>query len=332
MYQIINQLSDETYLAQNNGALYVLKRIDISDTYIIRALMSINNPYVVHFIEFTTIEDKFYCVEEYIEGMNLAEYIRRFGVMSDEAAKHIVYQICLGLRDIHYLGIVHRDINPSNIIIDKYGNARIIDFGISRTNKTNQSVDTQILGTQGYAAPEQYGFAQTNTQSDIYSLGVLINFIKTGALPSQIKADGLLGEISEKCTQMDVSKRYKSVDEIITAIQTGKAYNAKRKYALPGFRQGKAANMIIASIYYLFVVFVLAMYWFDIRNLYESVYFSCLDIIMFFVPVFIFFNYMGWADNLSASKKHSSKFVCVLFGILYEIIAFLILIIIYQPQ
>lgn len=332
MYRIIKPINENTFFAENNNRVFVLKMINPGEIDIVKKLMSINNRNVVRFIDFTTIDYDYYCVEEYIDGETLEAHIRRFGIPNDEEAKRIIYEICLGLRDIHRLGIIHRDINPSNIMIDRYGCVKIIDFGISRINKPQKTADTQILGTHGYAAPEQYGFSQTSIKSDIYSLGVLINYIKTAALPNQVKAEGLLGEIAEKCTQIDESKRYNSVDEILKAIETGKAEKRKAKFTLPGYRSGKTANMIFASIYYILVFLILCIYLFDPVNIYETVFFCLMDIFLFFIPVFIFFNYLGWADNLSASKKRGTKFVCILYGILYEIITFSIFIIIYKPQ
>ena len=332
MYQVVKSFNPETLLAQRDGRYFVLKKIDFDDIDVIKRLMTLNNRNVVRFIELITIGNEFFCVEEYIDGITLDEYLHRYGALSDERAKQIVYEICLGLKDIHSLGIVHRDINPSNIMIDRFETVKIIDFGISRTNKIGKSSDTHILGTYGFAAPEQFGFSQTSTKSDIYSLGVLINYLKTMALPNQAKADGLLGEIVEKCTRIDESKRYNSVDEIINAIISGKAESKKNKFALPGFRQGKRKNMIIASIYYIITIFILCMFVFDPDNIYESIYFSLFDIFLLIIPVFIFGNYLGWADNLKASKNHSKRFVCNLYGIMYEIIVFMVFIIVDYPK
>ena len=114
MYQIIKEIGSETLLAEKNSVRYVLKRIDFGDIEIIKSLMRINNPSIVRFVELITMGEEFYCVEEYIDGITLDDYIKQYGVFSDENAARIVYEICLGLKDVHNLGIVHRDINPSN--------------------------------------------------------------------------------------------------------------------------------------------------------------------------------------------------------------------------
>ena len=330
MYQIIKSFNPETLLAQKNGYYYVLKKMNFGDIEIIKQLMRLNNRNVVRIFEMITMGNEFFYVEEYIDGITLAEYIQRFGGFSQERAEQIVKEICLGLRDIHKCNIVHRDINPANIMLDRFGTVKIIDFGISRTNKYGKYADTQILGTQGYAAPEQFGFAQTSRRSDIYSLGVLINYITTAAMPNQARATGLLGEICEKCMHIDEAKRYDSVDEIINALETGKSSN--KNFSLPGFRSGKRANMIIASIYYLITLFILAVFLYDTQDIYESVFFSLFDIFLLIIPVFIFKNYLGWANTLKSSKVRSSKFTCNLLGIMYEAITFLIFIILYNPK
>ena len=96
--------------------------------------------------------------------------------------------------------------------------AILIDFDASRIFKSNTNQDTQILGTTGYAAPEQYGIAQTDERADIYSLGVLLNIMLTGKHPSKELASGRLGRIVQKCTMVNPEKRYKSVLYLMEAL------------------------------------------------------------------------------------------------------------------
>lgn len=97
---------------------------------------------------------------------------------------------------MHKYSITHRDITPSNIIIGFDGVVKIIDFGISRLHKENAKHDTQVLGTEGYAAPEQFGFKQSDCKTDIYALGVLLNYMLTGHIPSEVMyRDGDVADI-----------------------------------------------------------------------------------------------------------------------------------------
>ena len=94
-----------------------------------------------------------------------------------------ITQICKGLKCLHKLNIIHRDISQGNIILKDDGTIKIIDFGISRIKKENKSSNTSILGTAGFAALEQFGFRQTDERADIFSIGVLMNLMLTGELP-----------------------------------------------------------------------------------------------------------------------------------------------------
>ena len=91
---------------------------------------------------------------------------------------------------------------------------KLIDFDASRFFKKGQSKDTVIIGTAGYAAPEQLGFAQSDERTDIFALGVLMNVMLTGEHPTNKLYKGKLRKVIEKCIQLDPQKRYKNVEEL----------------------------------------------------------------------------------------------------------------------
>ena len=105
-------------------------------------------------------------VEEFIQGVNLRDRLKREEYLTQDEAKSIILQLCDGLALLHDNNIIHRDITPANLILQG-DSIKLIDFDIARTYKENQSEDTQRLGTKGYAPPEQYGFGQTDARSDI---------------------------------------------------------------------------------------------------------------------------------------------------------------------
>lgn len=172
-------------------------------------------------------------LEEYIQGDTL-EFLLEERPLSQEQAREILIQICRGLKVLHGLGIVHRDIKPENIIL-RGDEAVLIDFDVSRVCKTEQSSDTRVMGTAGYAAPEQFGFSQTDARADIFSLGVLLNEMLTRRHPSQKLADGPLRPIIEKCIEVNVDKRYASVDELLAALREKppKGKKLKKWWLLP---------------------------------------------------------------------------------------------------
>ena len=127
-------------------------------------------------------------------------------------------ELCQALTILHSNEIIHRDIKPENIIVTQEGDVKLIDFDISRIGNNNAKKDTVILGTTGFAAPEQYGIAQTDERSDIYSIGILINVMLTGDHPSKKMCKGKWQKIVNKCTKINPDERYQSVKELMKLI------------------------------------------------------------------------------------------------------------------
>ena len=128
--------------------------------------------------------------------------------------RKITVKICDGLTVLHKNGIIHRDITAKNIIIGVDGNVKIVDYGISRIIKDSQGTDTEILGTVGYAPPEQFGFLQTDIRTDIYSVGVLMNYMLTGAFSKEVKYNGKMKNVLNICLNLRPEKRYSSTENL----------------------------------------------------------------------------------------------------------------------
>lgn len=319
MYEIIKSFNETTKLAMKDNMVFVVKKILFEDTELYRSLSTIKNENVARVFETVLIENDFYAVTEFVQGRTLAEYIESDGVMTDEQACETVLQICNGLEAIHSLGIIHRDINPNNIMITEHGKIKIIDFGISRFQKTNQSKDTQILGTQGFTAPEQFGFAQTSVRSDIYSLGVLMNYLKTGCLPSEKMEKGSLSSIIIKCTQMDEKNRYNNISDLMSDI-TKKNKFMRVIRTIPGFRKNVLWHKIVAIVYYLFNILLLIAPSDAKEYLWENeLKWDIVLILIFWLPVPILLNQWNWQDKWSftRNKKKSSK---ILISVIISII------------
>ena len=155
-------------------------------------------------------------LEEFIEGDTLG-FLLQDALFSQEETRKIVRQVCQALWVLHSIGAVHRDVKPENIIL-RGGQAVLIDFDAARFHKLEAENDTQILGTTGFAAPEQYGLSQSDLRADIYAVGILINVMLTGEHPSRHLVEGRMGRIVDRCTHVNPQWRYKNVLRLMEAL------------------------------------------------------------------------------------------------------------------
>ena len=204
-------------LLQNkqNGTRFIFRHYQGSGE-VYRKLLSVSCRNLPKIMEAAEQDGMVAVLEEYIQGDSLA-FLLAGACLTPAEARKITFQLCNALWVLHSLGAVHRDIKPENVIV-RGSEAILIDFDASRIFKSGTNQDTQILGTTGYAAPEQYGITQTDERADIYSLGVLLNIMLTGKHPSKELASGRLGRIVQKCTMVNPKKRYKSVLYLMEAL------------------------------------------------------------------------------------------------------------------
>lgn len=172
-----------------------------------KLLMNIENRSIPRIYYIAEDNDRTYIIEEYIEGEGL-DKVRQRGALEDGKVLSIALQICDALSILHKNGIIHRDIKPSNIIVKSDGTVKLIDFGAARSVSYQNDHDTRILGTPGYAPPEQYGFSNTDYRSDIYSLGITLKELLDE------KYNGRLNDIIKKCIEIDPKRRISSVEEL----------------------------------------------------------------------------------------------------------------------
>jgi len=175
---------------------------------------------------------------EYVPGQDLRGLIKQSGQLAVGTAASIAKQVCEGLTEAHRLGVIHRDLKPQNIMIDKEGNARIMDFGIARSVSGKGITGAGVMvGTPEYMSPEQVESKETDQRSDIYSLGVILYEMVTGRVPfegdtplsvavmhktetppdpkeinPQIPDD--LSGLILRCLEKDKEKRYQSAGEV----------------------------------------------------------------------------------------------------------------------
>lgn len=220
-YDIIRVLSNK-----NESLILLLKHKNLKNYLVLRKYITpvpiYNYLKQISYVGLPMVYDTYYfqdgqiVLEQYIDGTTIADELEN-RLYTFKEAKKIIIQLCYTLSILHKKGIVHRDIKPENVIIDKYGNVKLIDFNASRIYNLNNVKDTVQIGTIGYAPPEQFGIAQTDARTDIYAIGVLLNIMLTGNHPSkQITSKGK--GIVTKCTQINPDLRFQTVDELISKL------------------------------------------------------------------------------------------------------------------
>ena len=206
-------------ISKNSANLYILKRVEgnVSAFSTYQALLGCRCQNLPVIYEAALRDESYLVLEEYLPGDSLDDLLQA-GTLTSVQTKEIVLQLCDALYVLHSLGKVHRDVKPENVIMT--GNrAVLIDFGAAREMGEERAKDTQILGTVGYAAPEQYGFSQTDARTDIYALGILINELLTLEHPSVKLAPGKWGNIIGKCTMVSPEKRYQTIPELANEVR-----------------------------------------------------------------------------------------------------------------
>ena len=222
-------------LVAASGKLYVRRYREISQE-LFRRIRGVSCPYLERIVERSEDENGAYFISEYVEGTPASE--RKF---TEKEAVKLLLELCAAIRALHKAGVIHRDIKPSNIICGNDGHIRLIDFDSARLRVEFQSRDTEILGTGGYAAPEQYGFMQTDDRSDIYAFGVTMKEI-LGENADKPK----FRRIIRRCTQFDPDRRYRDISAVGRAI---------KRAVMPDFLlfavAGGIAAAFVVAVYFL---------------------------------------------------------------------------------
>ncbi len=192
--------------------------------------------------EFNRIGGIAYTSMEFVEGESLRSVLNRFGGLPQRKATDLMLQICSGLKEAHAQGIVHRDLKPENVMIDTLGNVKIMDFGIARSMEAVTRLTGSMVGTPAYMAPEQVAGKPVDYRTDVYSLGLIMYEVFTGAqafraenavavalkqmreVPSPPhEVDPTIPNGIErailKCLEKEPSKRFQSIAELETAMR-----------------------------------------------------------------------------------------------------------------
>lgn len=200
---------------KKSGTRYVFRRYSGSGE-VYRRLLPVLCPHLPQIMEAAEQDGQTAVLEEYVQGDTLAELLMG-ARLTEREARQVTMQLCQALHVLHSMGAVHRDVKPENVIL-RGSDAMLIDFDAARIYKDESESDTQVLGTTGFAAPEQYGIFQSDERADIFSLGVLLNIMLTGKHPSREMAVGKMGRIVRKCTMTAPEQRYQSARALMEVL------------------------------------------------------------------------------------------------------------------
>lgn len=203
------------------GKLYVKKIMSVFDYNVIKTLYENPVKGMPKIVELFKGERFVILIEEYVDGDRLDDYISSNEV-SEAEAKDIILQLCDIVARLHSFtpSIIHRDIKPDNIMLDKNGRIILLDVDGAKAEKMHEQEDTVLFGTKNYAAPEQYGFQTSSVRTDVYAIGILFNVLLTGHFPKE-EVSKNYSNIIKRCTKMDPEDRYQSIEELIADIQKG---------------------------------------------------------------------------------------------------------------
>lgn len=246
VYQAVNEKANKIWAikeVRKDGTqnFEVVKQNLIAETDMLKRF---NHPNLPSIIDVIDTDDSFLIVMDYIEGNSLSKAIETSGAQSQEDVIEWAKQLCDVLGYLHSQNppIIYRDMKPANVMLKPDGNISLIDFGTAREFKSSSVEDTTCLGTQGYAAPEQYGgHGQTDARTDIYCLGATMYHLITGHNPSTPPYEMYpirqwnptlssgLEEIITKCTQRNPNDRYQSCAELLYALENYEQFDIENK-------------------------------------------------------------------------------------------------------
>ena len=208
---VITENADKTILLlrdRQTGEYCRYKRIN-RRVEIYRQIEKIKSSYLPGILYLHYDENETVVIEEEIQGTSLQAQLDGGKVFAEKECEKIFIDLCNALSLLHKNGIVHRDLKPDNIMLAN-GKVKLVDFDASREVKAGTLNDTVLLGTKGFAPPEQYGFSQTDSRSDIYALGVTMQLIAGNKSKYR--------KIIKKCVSFAPKDRYRSVNAVKRAV------------------------------------------------------------------------------------------------------------------
>ncbi len=339
-YQDLGALNgnEKVHIVRNSlsGSICVKKCVGLEMETIYQFLKNYPNPYIPRIYHCIPDGQYLIVIEEYLAGKTLEAVLRERLRREDEAADVIV-SLCNALEPLHNANppIICRDLKAENVMITQEGMVKLVDFDIARVYQQGKSRDTVMMGTEHYAAPEQFGFAQTDARTDIYAMGVLLNYLLTGRYPIEYTVAGHMGRIVRKCIALKPEERYQTVMELREELKiflnpahiddrrnvsyqvpcrpsAGMTYRKTAgAYMIPGFRSKKVWKMCTAVLGYIMITWT--CFTMDFQSNGRSMTFPELQINQLFVwisqiaAIFYIFNYQNIQEKWKLPMIHKPR-------------------------
>lgn len=293
-----------------SGRVLVQRSLPLEEVETYLALKELQCPNLVQILEVYRLKDSCIVLEEHVNGCSIKALMEQRKRLGEQEAKGIILALCQGLSALHEKHIVCRNVRPDTIRINQDGVLKLMDFSAARKFDGEKPRDTVLIGTADYAAPEQYGFSESDARTDIYAVGILLNQLLTGKHPKEkvYRGSRKLRKIIQKCTQIDKKKRYENVEMLKKALEglwgfsekpsrkggKGAMGFAQKFYSgLPGLRSDAWYWKVLALILYFFLIIVtyllIAVEGETVSTVGQG-FFVFFEVLQLLVPVAIVFN------------------------------------------
>lgn len=297
---------------QMTGELRMMKKLTYFDINVYQYLAQNFNPHIPKIFSYQlSIDNKLVVYEEAIQG-DTFDVIIKDRNMPDEKKISYFQALLEGLEFLHSAPhpIIHRDLKPANIMLSDRGEVVILDYDAAKIYKPDSSGDTTFLGTAGVAAPEQYGFMQSDPRSDIYAVGRML----ADAFPGNER----IQKIAAKAMSFDPQNRYSGVKELSAVLANKLSVKGKIKNLLPppGFRTHKWWKSIIAILGYSLIVYLVVQF-----ILTDKLSDGIIVLFSSLIALDIFTSWTGIFDFLPFAS-HKNLFLRFLFKTLFSLASF----------
>lgn len=305
------------------GDVRMMKTLSHYDENVYAFLSSRREKHIPELYEFfKDANNNLIVIEEVIQG-NTFDVIINDRNMPDKTKLNFFFELLEGLSFLHSAPypIIHRDLKPSNIMVTDKGEVKILDYDAAKVYKPNNTGDTTFLGTDGIAAPEQYGFMQSDPRSDVYAVGKML----AAAFPNNNR----IQMIAAKASSFDPKDRYNNAKELsdVLARRLSPKMRLKPLFPPPGFRTKKWWKMLLAILGYLFIIFAIVSSGSATNTPGEILAMKVFWTIYSIITIDICNSWTGIFDFLPF-VTHKNRFLRWLFKFIFSVALFMVLIMI----